>query len=316
MKDPTIEALTNALIFAGLPKAEAIAHAGRILDDLARFPIEGFRLENPVRVSEAESIIEYSFGKTAYSIDNARPENSPVFQHSDHGGTQLDRENLLYFLRVSEIARSVVPELWLKPDTDLIGQVTSPRQHLDALNEFWWLSRWRKPSRIDRAQQTNPVCKKDVDWQLTWEMGFGSPLIVNLEIKRRTGADVLRLAQDAALKPTELFAAGLEDKKGNSKFRPSRDNEINVLGLTLLGEIDHDVQDAAHLWIQTRSDIDAVLLFSRFSVHRSGFDPHILRKRGILDQVLIRELDALDLRLHSLIARPLPFTDGQLQFLP
>ena len=126
----------------------------------------------------------------------------------------------------------------------------------------------------------------------------------------------MRLAQHASLKPNELFTAALEDKRGNSKFRPSRDNEMNVLGLTLLGEIDREVQDATDRRIQTRSDIDAVLLFSRFSARRSGFDPHILRKRDFLDQVLIRELDPLDLRLHSLVSRPLPFPNGQLQFLP
>ncbi len=156
----------------------------------------------------------------------------------------------------------------------------------------------------------------DVDWRLSWEMGIGSPLVVNLEIKRRAGSDVLRSAQGDSLEPNNLFAAGLEDKKGNCKFRPSPPNEINVLGLTLLGEIGREVQEAACEWIKTRNDIDAILLFSRFSARRTGFDPQVLRKGALLDQVMIRELEPLDLRLHGVVSKPLRFSLGQLQFLP
>lgn len=311
---PTIENLVRALVTVHIPQTDAHIHALRVFDDLKRFHIEGFRMLNPVFATPVDQIFEYEFGKTAYSIDNAKPEQSPDFLPTAHGGTQLDRENLLYLVRTSEIAHAMVPEFWLNPDTELIGQLTSPKQHLNTLNEFWWLSRWLKPARIERGKKINPACGKDIDWQLTWEMGFGKPLVINLEVKRRIW-DIIRLAQHGSIDPEKLFAADLEDEDGKCKFRPSGGNEINVLGLTLLGQIDREVQEAASKWIQTRCDIDALLLFSRFSAHRSGFDAHILRKRDLLDQVMIRDLDRLDLRMHSRISRPIPFPDGQLPFL-
>ena len=79
-------------------------------------------------------------------------------------------------------------------------------------------------------------------------------------------------------------------QEGQCKFRLSPANEINVLGLTLLGEIDGEVQESACEWIKTRNDIDAILLFSRFSARRSGFDPQVLRKGELLDEVMMREL--------------------------
>ena len=310
------EQFERALMFAQIPNPEAHTHASRMLDDLTRFPIEGFQLLHPVPISPVEGIIEYEFGRTAYSIDNAKPEDAPDFNPSDHGGTQLDRENILFLARTFEIARSVVPDLWLKPTADLIGQITAPRQHLDTLNEFWWLSRWRPGAKIERSIRINPQCGMDVDWQLSWDMGIGNPLVVNLEVKRRVGCDVLRFAQGGSLDPNQLFAAGLHDKKGNCKFRASGADEINVLGLTLLGEIDREVQDCASEWIKARNDIDALLLFSRFSARHSGFNVQVVRKRELLHYVLVRELAPLDQRLHSRVSRPLPFSHAQLPFLP
>ena len=115
------------------------------------------------------------------------------------------------------------------------------------------------------------------------------------------------MAQEHELSVEEIFGAGLEDEDGNSKFRESTSSEVNVLALTLLGEIDREVQLCARDWLQTRTDIDAVLLFTRFSRQRSGFDVHIVRKRELLEQVLVRELSPLDNCLHSVIERPLPY---------
>ena len=315
MNLPTVKELERAFTLARIPSAEARSHAVRMADDLTRFPIEGFRLLPLDCVSAEIGLVEYQFGRTAYSINNAKPEDAPRFKPSDHGGTQLDRENLLFLARASQIAHATTPELWLKPDAELTGQVTSPRQHLDTLNEFWWLSRWRPGATIERAYQLNPKCGMNIDWRLSWDMGFGSPLTVNLEVKRRVGGDVLRSVQGCSLNPDDLFAPGLEDKHGNSKFRQAGKGEINVLGLTLLGEINREVQERAFEWINTRSDIDAVLLFSRFSLQRCGFDPHIVRNKELLAQVMIRELDPLDRCLHGRISKPLPIPLSQLPFL-
>ena len=75
-------------------------------------------------------------------------------------------------------------------------------------------------------------------YRLADDLGLwlGSSITVNLEVKRRM--EVLRMAQEHELSVEEIFGAGLEDEDGNSKFRESTSSEVNVLALTLLGEID------------------------------------------------------------------------------
>lgn len=308
--------IATPMLRVGVAEDKAREWSTLIADDLRRFGLEEFRLCPLDYVSGNMGLVEYEFGPTAYSVDHAKPTASPNFQPSDHGGTQLDRENLLLFARVSEIARSRAANIWVNPDDELKGKLTSPRQHLDTLNEFWWLSRWRQPlATLEQNQIINPLCGMDVDWRLHWDMGLNTSLFVNLEVKRRAGGDVLRFAQGATTAPEQLFSAGLE-KNGRCKFRPSNANEINVLGVTLLGEINRDVQAQAGDWIKSRNDIDALLLFSRFSQNRSGFDVHAVRKRELLDAVLVRSLDPLDQSLHGRVATPLPFSLNQLPFLP
>ena len=304
--------LQKALTCAGIPPIEVPVLAGILMADLERFGISDLRLmPSPTPLCP---IMEYEIGETGYSVHKARPENSPDFKPTDHGGSQLNRDNLLFLVRAAEIARTLVPDIWLHPNADLKGKLKSPKQHLDTLNEFWWLSRWKPDATIAPNQQINPKCGKDVDWKLSWDFGF-QPLTVNLEVKRRV-IDVLRMAQGQELDTNKLFAAKLEDDKGNSKFRQSTSSEINVLALTLIGEIDHEVQLRAEEWLRTRDDIDAVLLFTRFSKQRSGFDRHVVRKSALLDQVLVPQLSPRDECLHFVIERPLPYPLSQLQFLP
>ncbi len=96
-------------------------------EDIQRFGIEGFSIHNN------RGIIEYQLGKTGYSVDNAQPKDAPHFFPSGHGGTQLSHDNILFFVRASEIARRVVPELWTQPNADILGGICSARQHTDTL---------------------------------------------------------------------------------------------------------------------------------------------------------------------------------------
>jgi hypothetical protein len=307
---PSVNLLWERLSIAGVAYAEAAAN--QLLEDVMRFGMKDFRLGRTFP-TELGAVVEYTFGDTAYSIDNAHPERAPDFNPSDHGGTQLNSENILVFLRVSEIARELVPELWLRPDDDLIGRVRAARQHLDTLNEFWWLSRWIKPYKAKPSYNMHADSNLNVDWRLTWDFGLSS-ISVNLDAKRR--CDVLRSGGEP-INPKEIFEAGII-KKGRSKFRPSQPDEINVLGITLIGEIDHEVQNHAEKWLTTRADIDAIAIFSRFPNQKTGFDLHVQRKhkQDLLNQVLIRNLHDKDNCLHSLIQRPLPCKVSQLQFLP
>jgi hypothetical protein len=307
--------IETALRFVGIEESAARTHALRIVEGLARFPIEGFRLLRPQPLTPEIPIAEYEFGKTGYSVNNAKPSDAPKYTPTDHGGSQCEQENLLFLARAFEIAASAIPDLWQNPDADLVGKVTAPRQHSDTLSEWWWLSRWSAGFTAAPNVKLNPACAKDVDWRLSWTFWPDTHLHVNLEVKRRIG-DVLRAAQGEDLNPTEIFTAGLEDKKGSCKFRPSGPDEINVLGLTLIGEIDRDVQLEAEKWLGTRDDIDAVLLYTRLSGRKAGFDAQIVRKHGLLKQVLNPDISGIDQGLHGRIKTPIPIPFSQLRFLP
>lgn len=308
----TQQHLKESLGFLGFPLAEAERHATLLQTDLERFDIKEFRLLRPVPTGRG-FIVEYSFGPGSYSINNARPARCPDFRPTDHGGTQVDRENLLFLVRTAEVARAAVPGLWLNPDEKLKQRFR--HRHLDTLTEFWWLSRFRAADAVKSDQRVNPECNKDVDWKLSWQQRDGRSLTVNLEVKRRIG-DVLRFAQGAPPDPAQLFSAGLEDADGKRKFRPSSESEINVLGVSLFGEIDRDVQVCAAEWVRSRSDIDILLLFTRFSARRSGFDVQAARKAPLLNSVLNRNLSELDLCLDGVVATPLPYALSQLPYLP
>jgi len=306
---PTVQSLRKALATADVAYAEAAAI--QLFDDITRFGMSEFKLGR-MFPTEQGTVVEYTFGKNAYSIENAKPKKAPQFRPSDHGGTQLNSENILVFLRTSELARKLVPTIWLQPTDDLRGKISSPSQHLDTLNEFWWLSRWNGSFEAIPSFKMHTDSALDVDWRLTWDFGLNTFLSVNLEVKRRM--DVLRTGGEH-LNPVDVFEAGVI-KDGRSKFRPSQHDEINVLGITLIGEIDHEVQQHAESWLQTRNDVDAIVLFSRFSSRKPSLALHVQRKHEMLSQVLNQQLDDKDNCLHSLIQRPLPCTISQLRFLP
>jgi hypothetical protein len=210
------------------------------------------------------AIPEYHFGETRHSIDSA--EHAEVIKVEWMGGTGLDCGHLLFFSSVSEIARRTIPHYWLKP-CKLRDLLRNPIQHLDTTEEIWWLDRWQSPKNIKSAVKLKHGSATDVDW--TFTVGDGA-LTVNLEVKRLIG-DCVRHVTERSFKVDwfEQFC----DKKVNPKFRASRDNEVNVLGISLFGEITREVQLAVSEWLMNRQNlIDAVLIVSREARRKSGFD--------------------------------------------
>jgi hypothetical protein len=76
----------------------------------------------------------------------------------------------------------LIPELWPKK---LRAELRNPTQHLDTLEEVWWLGCWSGIENIRRAEHMKGGVADDVDWQFTiGNVGFISGLKVNLEVKR------------------------------------------------------------------------------------------------------------------------------------
>ncbi len=240
-------------------------------------------------------LAEYHFGDTGFSVDKAR--NS----HDDFstwiGGTGLDRGHLQFFSKVSQIGHSLIPELWPKK---LRAELRNPTQHLDTLEEVWWLGCWSGIENIRRAAHIKPGFADDIDWQFTiGSAGSTSGLKVNLEVKRLK-SDNTRQARGREMNAHE-FAQFCRDQV-LKKFRPSHDDEVNVLAISLFGEIDGNVQRVISEWLLSNENrdsddsplIDAVLLATRESRRRSSFDRQLRNEKAHLIKSYFRGPDAED----------------------
>ncbi len=227
------------------------------------------------------AIPEYHFGSSRHSIDSA--EHAEFIKVEWMGGTGLDCGHLIFFSRVSEIARRTIPHYWLK-QCKLRDLLRNPIQHLDATEEIWWLDRWKSPRNVKSSVKLKHGSAADVDW--TFTVGDGA-LTVNLEIKRLIG-DCVRHVTERSFK-ADWFEQYCE-KKVNPKFRPSRDNEVNVLGLSLFGEITREVQLAISDWLTNRQDlIDAVLIVTREARRKSCFDVQLRNEKARLMKKFLNE---------------------------
>ncbi|CAN5701433.1 hypothetical protein BH11VER1_BH11VER1_12170 [soil metagenome] len=173
-------------------------------------------------------LVEYKFGETNHDTNHAKNPNKAPKNSAAIVGSKLDREDLLHFSKVSEIGHTLIPNLWLS-DTRLRADVQRSRQHLDTLNEVWWLSRWKdidegsikreylaRKDDANRSKQTPST----VDWRFT---ALSGKVSINLSVKNRVGT----IGSRPLNKGVYLF--GDEPDK---PFDRSKDNEINVLAIT------------------------------------------------------------------------------------
>ncbi len=171
------------------------------------------------------------------SIDSERPTTTSNRQpiHSTFPkdvrlmeGTHLNRGELGYFGKVAEIGHTVIPKLWLA-NRELRERLRLPTQHLDTLNEVWWLSRWHgiDPDSVEleplvrrNAENLSKRTPATMDWRLTV---LGRQVAINLSVKNRRGT----FGSRPFGKGVYLF--GDEPDK---PFAESGDDEINVLAIT------------------------------------------------------------------------------------
>jgi hypothetical protein len=241
-----------------------------------------FKDADPLPVSE------YRFGKTKFDVNHAKSSNDK--RSTSIGGSSLNKGNLLMLSKVSEIARRLIPHLWLASD-DLKHYLQTPENHLDKLEEIWWLGRF--PTAIDVVDRYVHRKGRDVDWRFRLN---GTDVWINLEVTRRSG-DVTRFVHGTQFDPKPLLADKLR------KFNPSMPDEINLVGLTLLGPITRSVIDSTKSWLsslpQVRQVVDAVLLRSLEGVIGSHFViVSLTQKASLLSQSgIVQEPDEEDLSI-------------------
>lgn len=238
--------------------------------------------------------VEYEIPDKRSSIDKARKADQIL---NYLGGTWLDRGDLLFLSIVAEAANRVFGSDWLHRFRD---DIRNPTQHLDVLNELWWLSRFRSPTEIEFAYPLSPPT--DVDWRFK-----AGGLTINLEVKRRR-KDLLRAIY--GLRNKDIFADIYP------KFIPTAD-AINVVAITLYGGIDRFIQEITATWLTSDDNgdrLDAVLLWSPFQRSGRSFDLQIATERGKQLKNLVHPPSAEEESLVLLTTHPLDLDELLLKF--
>jgi hypothetical protein len=134
-----------------------------------------------------------------------------------------------------------------------------PTQHLDTLNEVWWLSRWHGviPDSVEMEYPLMGGSKKPnptIDWRFRVLDGA---VTINLEVKNRRGT--------AASKPMKkgVYLFGDCPEK---PFRPSKEDEVNTLAIT-----------AYHAgYISEKEEAELVTMYLEQSAAREVIDAVVL----------------------------------------
>jgi hypothetical protein len=294
--------IETLLKLGSMDDAEAHRRASVLADDIEQIGFDTFQLScRPYPVPSVDGLIiatplpEYHFGDTGFSVQKAR--NSDDDFPTWIGGTGLDRGHLQFFSKVSQLGHTLIPQFWPKK---LRAELRNPTQHLDTLEEVWWLGCWSGMENIRRAERMRSDFAEDIDWQFTiGNTGFSSALKVNLEVKRLK-SDNTRQARDREMNAHE-FALFCREQVLR-KFRPSSADEVNVLGISLFGEIDGNVQRVISEWLRSNENcdsdgaplIDAVLLATRESRRRASSDRQLRNEKAHLIKSHFRGPDAED----------------------
>ena len=244
-------------------------------------------------------LVEYGFDGTEYDINNSDDPFKIDKNVKNMDGSGLDRESLLYLSKVSEIGHTLIPDLW-PLDADIRQKLKTGSQHLNTLNEIWWLSRWHgidegsiQADVVIRTDIVSTRKKKapDVDWSFTV---LGGQMRINLEVKNRPGTK----GSQPFSKNTYLFS-----DKPEEKFRPSASEEINVLAVTAYhgGHIpENDEASMVENYLNSLSDpaIDAVALMvkgSNGSYEKLYFPTNReLNKKDLILKALFKPMDSED----------------------
>jgi hypothetical protein len=230
---------------------EAALRAQWICEDMGKIGFE-LRLstENPQGIWEHFGAIrqtEYVIPPSGFDINSA--DNNAALS-----GSFVTCGNLLRLSQCVKIGRKHLPAIWPQE----FATKLSGREHLDTLNEIWWLKFWRGIEDTERAPKTDANAL-DFDWLLRVRDGLARCQI-NLEVKRRTG-NVNQHFKN--VRPTVSVS------KIEKKFGPVLDNVANVAALTAFFPVANDVLHSVRVWFQKQPDLHGLLIWTESNLGRT-----------------------------------------------
>lgn len=275
---PTRETIADHLREThALSQSEVEERATIIAEDVCRLGMEDFTL-CPLELitkpgtNEKYMLVEYTFGRVPFSIENATNSSSLRPTVREMGGSGLDRGELLYLSRVFKIARTLIPQHWFH-DKRLLAEVREPGRHLSTLNEIWWLARWNNflETGLERECHHNPRSTKCVDWRFPLSV-WGRQWFINLEVKCRVGSISDRSYNRRHLFYRHLRRDGSEDfDDPRLKFRASSDNEINILAVTWYDQISTELESEIKRFLAESDSVDVVAMWAPGDRQRGGW---------------------------------------------
>jgi len=225
-------------------------HANWIFEDMTRigFDLE-LSMENPPAFWRAKSLLpqpEYQLLKTRYSIDSKDPNFALC-------GSFVTLGNLFRLSQTVALARIWIPTRWpIQYQRQLLGE-----EHLDALNEIWWLKFWRNLVSVIPGPKVNPDAP-DFEWALSMKTGL-TERHINLEVKRRPG------------NINSWFKHGQPSASTSSiehKFGPVGENAANIAAITVYQPPSKDALSHLRQWLDAQPYVHGVMLWIENS-HRS-----------------------------------------------
>jgi hypothetical protein len=207
--------------------------------------------------------IQYHIPDTGWTVNH---------KHHRHAleGSHLDKGDLLRLSKACELGRSLLPNDWPHRFAD---QLNNPTEHLDAVNEVWWLGRFKDPTDIDKLD-TKAQKSPSPDWSFSVRCE-GTPLRFRVEVKRRCSDIKRHLALSERTR--DLF------KDISRKFSRRSLAELNIAAVTLFSQIDSTVTEMTECWLKDEPNLDAVILWSEQSF---ASPPCVFASRGELHHIL------------------------------
>jgi hypothetical protein len=264
-----------------LPPPEASRRAQRIAEDMAAI---GFDLFASLEVSDAEwralgarPQAEYLLPKNSFFI-NAADGNQAM------EGSGLTRGNLLRLSHAVELGRKWLPNLWPSHfSTQLLGP-----EHLDTVNEIWWLKFWRGLVAVERGPKLNPA-SPDADWLLTIRDGLAD-CVVYLEVKRRTSNLNTWFKHGNPTVPLRDIA---------HKFQPGGPESANIVAVTVFQPPRAETLRQVNDWLAQTTAVDGIVVWIENNL---GGEPLLkfVKPEKKWAEFLIKPVDSEDLMVAGL----------------
>jgi len=226
------------------PIAEARRRAKNVVNDCQRIGIAPTL--NLLPLYPHLSVPYYTFGEPEFSPGNLEKNVPDTLKAIGFGLNWGDLHVLSY---ACELGRRLWGEQWVLKFKDNLCHFDD---HLAMVEELWWIGLWHPPSDVRYEVCLGGGSTKTVDWRFKC-----CDQIINLEVKFRP-KDWKRVVDGRLFsKFHESVFEGVAEK-----FRVKRPGELNLVGITLLSQLDREAARAADRFLAKNDKIDGVIYWS------------------------------------------------------